>query len=252
MVGSEVANDLTLRRHAKDRLFAAVAQVAHALGNGRRAELIDVLMQGERSVDELAREISQSISNTSQHLRVLRESGLVTVRRDGQRVFHAIAGEEVGALWRLMLSVASERVDAVEELTRAYVGDRDSLSQLTREGLLQRLEAGEVTVLDVRPYAEWVAGHIPGAVSIPPHRMTELLDALPKDGRYVAYCRGPICVFADDAVRYLESQGMEGAILTGGFPQWRADGLPVEEGDPDRTVLAEDGSAPLAADVDLP
>lgn len=231
MTEPNLTRDLTVRRQAKDRLYAALAQVAHALGNGRRAELIDVLVQGERSVDDLAREIGQSMSNTSQHLRVLRDAGLVTVRRDGQRVLHAIAGEDVQDLWLRVRGIAVERVDAVDELARAYVGKRDELERLTRDDLVEAVAFGDVTVLDVRPYAEWSAGHIPGAVSIPPHRMAELLESLPRDGRYVAYCRGPMCVFADDAVRYLEGIGVHAAILTDGFPEWRAEGRPVETGE---------------------
>src|SRR5688500_12270405 len=148
------------RRQAKDALFDALASVAKALGNGRRAELIDVLAQGERSVEELAGEIGQTVANTSQHLQFLLRAGLVRTRRDGPRVYYSLASQAVGALWRSMREVAAAHVSRVHELTAAYLGDRSQLATISREELLARMHAGEVVVLDVRPSVEYAAGHL--------------------------------------------------------------------------------------------
>src|SRR6185436_6412115 len=164
---------------AKAALFDALASVAQALGSGRRAEIVDVLAQGERSVDEIANEISQSVANTSQHLQVLARAGLVRSRREGTRVFYRLAGERVGV----------EHVSATE--------------------LQERLARGDVVVLDVRPEPEYRAGHIPGAQSVPVDALASLAPKLPRRRQIVAYCRGPFCVYADDAVRLLQERGLK-------------------------------------------
>ena len=217
-------------RQAKDALFEALASVAKAMGNGRRAEIVDVLAQGERRVEELAAEIGQSVANTSQHLQLLLRAGLVTSRRDGTRVYYSLAGDAVGALWRALRDVAVERVDALDALADAYLGDRGGLSTIGRDELLVRLRAGDVVVVDVRPASEYAAGHLPGAVNVPPDELDERLAALPADQEVVAYCRGPYCVYADDAVRLLQAAGRPALRLVDGLPEWRAAGLPVEQG----------------------
>lgn len=214
-------------RQAKDALYDALASVAKALGNGRRAELVDVLAQGERSVEELAGEIGQSVANTSQHLQVLLRVGLVRTRRDGARVYYSLASDPVGALWRAMREVAGQHVARIDELAAAYLGDRSQLATISREELLQRMRAGEVVVLDVRPPAEYAAGHLPDAVNVPPDELEARLADLPAGQPVVAYCRGPLCAYADNAVRSLTAQGRPALRLVDGLPEWAAAGLPV-------------------------
>jgi rhodanese-related sulfurtransferase len=214
-------------RQAKDALYAALASVSKALGNGRRAELVDVLAQGERSVEELAVEIGQSVANTSQHLQVLLRAGLVRTRREGPRVRYSLVGESVGALWRAMREVAGQHVSRIDELAAAYLGDRSQLATIGRKELLERMQAGEVVVLDVRPPAEFAAGHLPGAVNIPPGELESRLRSLPGGDPVVAYCRGPLCAFADAAVRTLAAHGRPALRLVDGLPEWAAAGLPV-------------------------
>jgi rhodanese-related sulfurtransferase/DNA-binding HxlR family transcriptional regulator len=214
-------------RDAKDSLFAAFASVAKALGNGHRAEIVDVLAQGERSVDELAGEIGQSVANTSQHLRVLAQAGLVQSRRAGTRVIYRPASEGVLDLWTAVRGVAAEHVASVEVLADAYLGDRTEVESVTMADLAARLAEGSVVLLDVRPRAEYRAGHLPEALSTPVDELPSLLDALPGGVEVVAYCRGPYCVYADDAVRLLLARGRAARRLDVGFPEWRRAGLPV-------------------------
>ena len=215
-------------RAAKDALFAGLAGVARALGNGRRAELVDVLAQGERSVEALAAEVGQSVANTSQHLQALRRQGLVRTRRDGNRVCYSLAGPEVVELWAAVRRVAAEHVVGLDDLATAYLGDRRSLDVVTREQLHRRIREGDVVVLDVRPAPEFRSGHLPGAVSMPPAELGRRLRTVPEHRDVVAYCRGTYCVFADDAVRALRRRGVRAARLEDGFPEWAAAGLPVE------------------------
>lgn len=214
-------------RAAKTALYDGLAAAAKALGNGRRAELVDVLAQGERSVEELANEIQQSVANTSQHLQVLSRAGLVVPRREGNRVLYRLA-EGVEGLWSAMRAVASATVDGVSRLAAAYLGDRSALEQLSRDELASRLRDGAVLVWDVRPPAEYAAGHIAGAVSVPPEEVRRRLRDLPPRSAVVAYCRGSFCAYADDAVRALRHSGHRASRLEDGFPEWRRAGLPVE------------------------
>jgi rhodanese-related sulfurtransferase/DNA-binding HxlR family transcriptional regulator len=216
-------------RIAKDALYDALSSVAKALGNGRRAEIVDVLAQGERSVEELAGQIDQSVANTSQHLQALLRAGLVQTRRDGTRIYYSLASDQVGALWRAMRDVAAEHVAQLDELSDAYLGDRGQLATIGREELIARLRAGDVVVLDVRPTTEYDAGHIPGAFNVPPAELEQRLREVPADRAVVAYCRGPYCVYADDAVRALAAAGHEALRLVDGYPEWAAAGLPVEK-----------------------
>ena len=218
-------------RVAKDSLYDAFAEMARVLGSGRRAEIVDLLAQGERSVEEIAVEINQSVANTSHHLRAMARSGLVSTRRDGTRVYYRLASERVAELWAALRDVAAEHVAGVDRLAAAYLGDRDSLEMVGRAELAARLRRGDVVVLDVRPTAEFAAGHIAGARSVPPGELRRQLRALPKDVDVVAYCRGPYCVFADDAVRQLKAKGYRARRLKDGFPEWKRAGLPVAVGD---------------------
>jgi rhodanese-related sulfurtransferase/DNA-binding MarR family transcriptional regulator len=217
-------------RVAKDALFEAFAEVAKALASGRRAEIIDVLAQGERSVEEVAGEISQSVANTSHHLRALARAGLLTTRRDGTRIYYALASDRVGELWAAVRDVAEAHVGGLERLAAAYLGDRDGMELVDRNELATRLQQGAVVVLDVRPPAEYGAGHIAGARSVPIGELRKHIKALPKDAEVVAYCRGPYCVYADDAVRELRKQGFRASRLEDGFPEWKGAGLPVAVG----------------------
>jgi rhodanese-related sulfurtransferase len=226
-------------RATKDALFDAFAEVAKALASGRRAELVDVLVQGERSVEDLAAEIGQSVANTSHHLRALAQSGLVRTRRDGTRIYYAVASERVADLWAALRDVAAEHVARVDRLADAYLGDRDAVEVVTREELVTRLRRRDVLVIDVRPEPEYAAGHIPGARSVPPDEVQRRLRGLAKGVEVVAYCRGPFCVYADDAVRMLRKRGVRAARLEDGLPEWRRAGLPLavgEERDEQRSV----------------
>jgi rhodanese-related sulfurtransferase len=209
-------------------LFDAFASVAQALGSGRRAEIVDLLAQGERSVDEVANEISQSVANTSQHLHVLARAGLVRSRREGTRVFYRLASERVGDLWAAVRDVAVRHVAEVNQLADEYLGERDGVEHVSAEELQERLARGDVVLLDVRPEPEYNAGHIPGAQSVPMDALASLTPKLPRRRQIVAYCRGPYCVYADDAVRLLQARGLKARRLDVGFPEWRRAGLPVE------------------------
>lgn len=215
-------------RGAKDALFEGFADVAKALANGRRAELIDVLAQGERHVDELANEIGQSLANTSFHLRTLAGAGLVVTRRDKNRIYYRLASHRVIDLWTALRDVAAAHHAELDALAAAYLGDRDVLDQLSRTELASRLTAGDVIVVDVRPPAEYAAGHIAGARSIPADRLARELRSLPADVEIVAYCRGPYCLLADDAVRLLRRKGHIARRLQDGFPEWRRANLPIQ------------------------
>ena len=217
-------------RAAKDALYDGLAGVAKALASGRRAEIVDVLAQSERSVDDLAGEIGQTVANTSHHLRAMARAGLLTTRREGTRIFYALASERVAELWSALRDVAGEHVAGLERLAAAYLGDRDGVDVLNRTELAARLARREVVVLDVRPAEEYAAGHIAGARSVPITELRRQLRALPKDGDVVAYCRGPYCVYADDAVRELNRKGFRARRLIDGFPEWKRAGLPVAAG----------------------
>ena len=217
-------------RAAKDALFEGLAEVAKALASGRRAEIVDLLAQGERSVEEIAGELGQSVANTSHHLRAMARAGLLTTRRQGTRIYYALASDRVAELWSALRDVAVEHVAGIERLAGAYLGDRDGVEVVGRDELAARLRRGEVLVLDVRPGAEYAAGHIAGARSVPITELRRQLRALPRDADVVAYCRGPYCVYADDAVRELSRKGFRARRLIDGFPEWKRAGLPVAAG----------------------
>ena len=218
-------------RAAKDDLYDGFAEVAKALSSGRRAEIVDVLAQGGRSVEEIATEIDQSVANTSHHLRALARAGLVTTRRDGTRIYYALSSERVAELWSAMRDVAGEHVAGLQRLTAAYLGGREGIEQVDRDELARRLKGGELILLDVRPPAEFAAGHIAGSCSVPVADLRRHLRALPKDVEVVAYCRGPYCAYADEAVRELTKKGFRARRLSDGFPEWRRAGLPIAVGE---------------------
>lgn len=223
-------------REAKDALYDGFAEVAKALASGRRSELIDVLEQGERHVELLAAEIGQSVANTSFHLRSLASVGLVTTRREGTRVYYRLASERVGELWAALRDVAAAHHEKLDKLAAAYLGDRSELEQVGRDELSRRLTDGELVLIDVRPSDEYEAGHIAGARSVPHDSLQELLSELADDVEVVAYCRGPFCVLADDAVNLLVRHGRRARRLEEGFPQWQRAGLPIRAGRAIRSV----------------
>ena len=218
-------------RAAKDALYEGFAEVAKALASGRRAEIVDVLAQGGRSVDEIAVEIDQSVANTSHHLRAMARTGLLTTRREGTRIFYALASDRVSELWSALRDVAAEHAAGLERLVDAYLGERDGLDSIDRDELVRRIRRGDVVILDVRPHAEFSSGHIAGATSVPITELRKHIKALPKDAEVVAYCRGPYCVYADDAVRELTRRGFRARRLQDGFPEWKRAGLPIELGE---------------------
>lgn len=217
-------------RAAKDSLFDAFSSVAKALGSGRRTELVDVLAQGERSVEELAAEIHQSTANTSHHLRALAHAGLVRTRREGTRIIYALSSDRVGELWAALRDVAVSHVAGIDGLAGAYLGSDDGMEPMTRDELARRLRRRDVVVVDVRPVEEYEAGHIRGARSVPPSEVHRRLRELPDDVEVVAYCRGPFCVYANEAVAALRERGVPARRLEDGFPEWRRAGLPVTTG----------------------
>ncbi len=215
-------------RAAKTALFDEFARAAKALASGRRMELLDVLANGERTVEALAGEVGLSVANASQHLQVLRQAGLVATRRQGTSIHYRLAGPEVFELWRALRTLAGSRLAEVERLAAAYLGARDELEPVTRDELARRLQDGDnLVVLDVRPAVEHAAGHLPGAVSIPVSELRRRLAELPRDREIVAYCRGPYCAFAHEAVAVLREEGFSVRRLEDGLPEWQAAGLAV-------------------------
>jgi rhodanese-related sulfurtransferase/DNA-binding MarR family transcriptional regulator len=219
-----------VKRRFKDQLFEQFARVGGALANGHRIELLDVLAQAERSVEELAAETALSVANASQHLQVLRRAGLVETRRDGTRVCYRLAGPEVFALWQALRAAGEARLAEIDRVVSTYLADRAGMEEVGPEELRRRLEAGEVTLIDVRPLVESGSGRIAGALPIPIDDLPGRLGELPRDRPVVAYCRGPYCVYADEAVRLLTERGFRAARLTSGYPDWSAAGLPTEDG----------------------
>jgi len=212
----------------KDRLYAQFARIGKALGNPHRLELLELLAQSERSVEALARESGLSIANASQHLLVLRQAGLVESRKQGLFVHYRLADATVVELCGSLRTVAERRLAELERLVRDHFGDRADPEPVPMTELLKRARKGEVIVLDTRPAHEYAAGHIAGAVSVPVEELQQRLRKLPKSKEYVAYCRGPYCIYADRAVELLRESGRRARRLQGGFPEWKAAGLPVE------------------------
>jgi rhodanese-related sulfurtransferase/DNA-binding transcriptional ArsR family regulator len=226
----------TRTREAKDELYDAFASVAKALGSGRRAEIVDLLAQRERSVEEVASEIDQSVANTSHHLRSLATAGLLQSRRDGQRIIYRLTSGRVAELWAALRDVAATHVADIDVLVDAYLGARDQIEEVTIDELAERLDRGRAVVIDVRPSAEYAAGHIPGARSVPIDQLDDALDALPRSREIIAYCRGPYCVYADDAVRLLRDRGFKARRLDTGYPEWQRADRPVETRPQERTA----------------
>lgn len=212
----------------KHDLFNQFARIAKAMGSGYRLELLEFLAQGERSVEALAQISGLTVANTSQHLQQLRQAGLVTNRKEGHKVYYQLSGLDVSALLGSLREVAESRLADVDRLVDDYLKVKDNLEPLPARELLKRARAGLVTVLDVRPPEEYASGHLPGAINIPLGELEKHLGKLDPAQEVVAYCRGPHCVLAFDAVAKLREKGMSARRLDGGLPEWRLEGLPVE------------------------
>ncbi len=215
-------------RAFKDGLYAEFAILGKALANSHRLELLDLLAQGERSVEELAKEAALSLANASSHLQVLRQARLVAAEKRGLNVVYRLAAPEVFQLWRTLRDVGSGRLAEIDRLVENYFTDRDEFEAVDKEELLRLLKEEAVIVIDVRPELEYEQGHIPAARSVPVENLKRRLVELPQDVEIVAYCRGPYCVYSDQAVRLLHRHGFRARRLSEGFPEWRAAGYPVE------------------------
>jgi rhodanese-related sulfurtransferase/DNA-binding MarR family transcriptional regulator len=213
----------------KRALYESVSRVAYALANGNRLQILEFVAQGERSVEQLASMTGLSVANASQHLRALRQAGLVASRKDGKRVLYALAGQDVVALYDTMRRVAQGRIAEVDSLLNDFLsGHRDEIEPVPAAELLARSKKGLVTVIDVRPPEEFAAGHLPGAINVPIDEFDARLASLPKRKEVVAYCRGPYCLMSFEAVLKLRKRGWKARRLADGYPEWRAAGLPVE------------------------
>ncbi len=215
-------------REFKDRLFEQFARVGKALASPKRLEIVDLLAQGERTVEEIARETSMSVASASQHLQALKAARMVEVRREGLYMHYRLADEDVFRTWQAVRDLAESRLSEVDGVVEAYLRDRDALEAVDATELMGRLSDGSVVVLDVRPEEEYRAGHIPGALSVPVDALEAALQTLSKDREVVAYCRGPYCVFSDEAVAFLRARGYRARRLRQGLPDWRAAGMPVK------------------------
>jgi rhodanese-related sulfurtransferase/DNA-binding transcriptional ArsR family regulator len=218
------------RQNFKKQLFEQFARVGKALANGHRLELLEFLAQGERTVEALAEVSGLTVANTSQHLQQLRRVGLVAAHKDGLHVRYRLADPTVSELLGAMEKIAERQLADVERLVRSYLTTKDSLEPVSRADLLERAARGDVTVLDVRPPEEYAAGHLPGALNVPLRELEAQLGRLPRKQEVVAYCRGPYCVLAFEAVARLRAQGYRARRLQDGFPEWKSAGLPVEKG----------------------
>jgi rhodanese-related sulfurtransferase len=224
-------------RAVKIELFDQFARVAQAMASGRRVEIVDVLANGDRTVEELANQVAMSVANTSRHLQILKEAGFVAATREGTRVRYRLASPIVFQFWVTLRSVAAERLPGVEGLVKAYLGAQEGLEPISAEELLARLKGGEpLVVVDVRPTEEYAAAHISGAVSIPLPELERRLRELPRDREIVAYCRGPYCAFAPEAVRMLRDHGYAARHLSEGLPEWAAAGNGVASASADPVV----------------
>lgn len=212
----------------KHALFSQFARVGKALSNGNRLELLEFLAQGERSVEDLAKVSGLTVGNTSQHLKQLRLAGLVTSRKEGLKVHYSVTGDDVILLLDAMRNVAQRHIADVQQLVNSFLTLKDDLEPIPREELMRRVKDDLVTVLDVRPAQEFAAGHVPGAVNVPLDELEAYLDRFEEKQEIVAYCRGPHCVLAFDAVARAREKGLTARRLEDGFPEWKLAGLPVE------------------------
>ena len=217
-----------MKKPFKKQLFTYFAEVAKALCNANRLEMLEFLAQRECSVEDLAALTGLSIANTSHHLQQLRQMGLVTCRKQGQYVIYRVSGDDVIGLVVQLRAVAENHLSKINQLVNDYLSVKDDLEAVPADELVERVKQGTVTVLDVRPEAEYAAGHLPGAINIPLSQLEEKLKTLDRSKEIVAYCRGPHCVLAFDAVERLRAKGLKARRLEGGYPEWKLKGLATE------------------------
>ena len=217
-------------REFKDRLYGQLARLGKALSSPHRLELLELLAQGERTVDSLATEIGASLANASQHLQALRQAALVESRKDGLFVYYRLADPDVFELSKVIRSVAERRLAELDRLVHDHFGKRADAEPVPMDELLRRARSRQVVILDTRPASEYIAGHIPGALSIPVDDLQRRLKELTRGKAYVAYCRGPYCIYADRAVEILRANSRRARRLVEGFPEWRSAGFPVSHG----------------------
>ncbi len=217
-------------REFKDFVYGELARIAHGFSSPKRLELIDVLAQGERDVDTLARHVSMTTANTSRHLQVLKNARLVESRRDGVRVFYRLADDGVFDCWKKLQALGENNLAEIREVVRTFFEEKDHLEPVAMEELWRRIQDQEVTVIDVRPPEEYGHAHLPGAISVPLPELMERLKEIPSGRRVVAYCRGPYCVLSAEAVRLLRESGYQAGRMTEGIPDWKNAGFPVESG----------------------
>jgi len=232
-------------REFKDALYTQFARIGHALSSPKRIELLDLLSQGEKGVEQLAEHTSTPLKNTSAHLRVLRQARLVETRKRGTHVLYRLADGDVGHFLRAFQALSHGRLAEVERVTKMFLHSQDTLEPVTRAELRRRLKDGSATIIDVRPRDEYEAGHIPGALSIPVDEVQRRMRELPKSREVIAYCRGPYCLYSLDAVTMLRKHGYRARRADEGMPDWRAEGLPVALGaESTSTRRASRGSTP--------
>lgn len=213
----------------KQLLFEQFGRVGKAMSNANRLEMLEFLAQGECNVDELSKLVGITIANASQHLQQLRQAGLVVSRKQGLKVYYSLSGDDVIQLLSIQRKVAERHIAEVDQLINRFLTVKDSLEPLPREELLERVKQGLVTIIDVRPASEYNAGHVPGAINVPLDKLEEQLIDFNSDKEIIAYCRGPHCVLAFDAVEKLREKGLKASRLEDGFPEWKTAGLPVEK-----------------------
>lgn len=216
------------KREFKDRVFLELAKVSTALGNAKRLEIIDLLAQGEKTVERIALETGTSIANTSKHLQVLKAGNLVEIKRNKNFIIYKLSSDKVAQIWSLLRDFGTERIAEVDKVVRDFRKGKVNLESVTIDQLIKKLETDEVVLLDVRPEEEYKSGHIAKALSIPIEQLASRLQELPRNKEIIAYCRGPFCVFADDATEFLLSQNYKSKRLKEGYPDWKLKGLPVE------------------------
>lgn len=223
------------KRDFKDRLYAEFARIGKSLASPHRLEILEVLAQGERTVESVATEAGLSVANASRHLQQLRQAQLVLARREGLFVHYRVAGPEVVSLMLALRHAAEQHLAEVDRVVGDFFGERDGFEPVTPDELAQLMRSGEIVLLDVRPEQEYAAGHIAGARSLPVADINARLDELPRNKEYVAYCRGPYCVYADEAVALLQANGRKATRLSDGYPEWWLAGRPVQAGASRRT-----------------
>lgn len=216
-------------RETKDRIFEQFARIGHAMASPKRLEILDLLCQAEKSVETLANEAALSVANASRHLQVLRAARLVEARKAGLRVYYRLADDDVCRFFGSLRTLAASRLAEMDLIVRDYFDDPNRLQPMDKRKLLERAEAGEIIILDVRPMDEYAAGHVPHARSVPLHELKKSIAQLPKDKEIVAYCRGPYCVLAQEAIKILRDRGLRASRLRDGVAEWKQAGMPLEK-----------------------